>query len=297
MKLGILTRPADRRVLDDDRHTRAMRWIMAVMLLLTVLAAALGLGMRGAAQSLDRQLAGRLTVQIVEADARVRETHAAAALARLRAMGEVASAKAVDRAALAELLRPWLGADGVDPDLPMPALIDVDLADASPAAIRRVDAAITRITPAAHVDRHQRWMSPVSRFMDTLVWLAVGLVVLMAGATAAVVILAARAGLEAHRETIEVLHMMGSTDIQVARLFQRRIALDTLAGGIVGTVVAAAIIALVGWRIAALGSDLLGGVALGAGDWIVLVALPFAFALLALGAARVAVLVALGKRL
>src|SRR3546814_7454199 len=41
MKLGILTRPADRRVLDDDRHNRAMRWIMAVMLLLTVLAAAL----------------------------------------------------------------------------------------------------------------------------------------------------------------------------------------------------------------------------------------------------------------
>src|SRR3546814_12110898 len=90
---------------------------------------------------------------------------------------------------------------------------------------------MARVTPAAHVDRHQRWMSPGSRFMDTLVWLAVGLVVLMAGATAAVVILAARAGLEAHRETIEVLHMMGSTDIQVARPFQRRIALDTLAGG------------------------------------------------------------------
>src|SRR3546814_7542577 len=63
-------------------------WIMAVMLLRTVLAAALGLGMRGAAQSLDRQLAGRLTVQIVEADARVREAHAAQALARLRAMGD-----------------------------------------------------------------------------------------------------------------------------------------------------------------------------------------------------------------
>src|SRR3546814_10357393 len=93
-----------------------MRWIMAVMLLLTVLAAALGLGMRGAAQSLDRQLAGRLTVQIVEADARVREAHAAQALARLRAMGEVASATAVDRAAAAALLRPWLGSDGADPD-------------------------------------------------------------------------------------------------------------------------------------------------------------------------------------
>src|SRR3546814_15388049 len=104
----------------------------------------------------------------------------------------------------------------------MPALIDGDLADASPAAIRRVDAAMARVTPAAHVDRHQRWMSPVSRLMDTLVWLAVGLVVLMAGATAAGVVRPARAGLEAHRETVEVLHIRGSTDIPVARRFPRR---------------------------------------------------------------------------
>ena len=49
----------------------------------------------------------------------------------------------------------------------------------------------------------------------------------MAAATTAVVLLAARAGLETHRDTIAILHMLGSTDVQVARLFQRRIALDT----------------------------------------------------------------------
>jgi cell division transport system permease protein len=297
MKLGILTTPADRRVLGDDRHTRTMRWIMAVMLLLTVLAAALGLGTRGAARLLDRQLAGQLTVQIVEANARARDAHAAQALARLRALPEVASAEPVDQEELAELLRPWLGSGVEDADLPMPALIDVDLSDTGAPAIASVAAAMEAVTPAARVDRHARWMSPVSRFMDTLVWLALGLVLLMAGATASVVILAARAGLEAHRETIEVLHGMGSTDVQVARLFQRRIALDTLAGGIVGGLVAAAAIVFVGWRMAALGSGLIGGVTLDAGDWIVLAALPFAFALLALIAARVAVLVALRKRL
>ncbi len=297
MKLGILTTPADRRVLGDDRHTRTMRGIMAVMLLLTVLAAALGLGTRGAARLLDRQLAGQLTVQIVEANARMRDAHAAEALNRLRALPEVASARPVDQKALADLLRPWLGSGVEDADLPMPALIDVDLADAGGPAIATVEAAMEAVTPAARVDRHARWMSPVSRFMDTLVWLALGLVLLMAGATAAVVILAARAGLEAHRETIDVLHGMGSTDVQVARLFQRRIALDTLAGGIVGALVAAAAILFVGWRMAALDSALIGGVTLDAGDWIVLAALPFAFALLALIAARVAVILALRKRL
>jgi len=44
-------------------------------------------------------------------------------------------------------------------------------------------------------------------------------VLLMIGATAATVVLAARASLDTHRSTIEVLHLMGSTDVQVARLF------------------------------------------------------------------------------
>ena len=33
------------------------------------------------------------------------------------------------------LLRPWLGGDGADPELPIPAMIDVDLADAGDAAV------------------------------------------------------------------------------------------------------------------------------------------------------------------
>ena len=41
--------------------------------------------------------------------------------------------------------------------------------------------------------------------------------------------------LDTHRDTIEVIHMLGATDIQIARLFQRRIALDALLGGLVGT--------------------------------------------------------------
>ena len=59
-------------------------------------------------------------------------------------------------------------------------------------------------------------------------------------ATMAVVMLAARAGLEAHRGTIEVIHMLGATDRQVARLFQRRIALDAGIGAAAGGLLAGA---------------------------------------------------------
>ena len=104
--------------------------------------------------------------------------------------------------------------------------LDVDLGAASDAAVARVREAVLSVAPSARIDRHESWMSPVRSFMGLVTLLAAGLVLLMATATAAVVVLAARAGLETHRATIEVLHMLGSTDVQVARLFQRRLALD-----------------------------------------------------------------------
>jgi cell division transport system permease protein len=279
-----------RTVLDEARGVRAMTGVIAIMLFLTLLAAALGLATARAAGTLDRQLAGRLTVQIAPGTgdpARV-----AAALAGL---AEARRVRRVPAAELARLLAPWLGSDAEDPDLPVSALIDVDLHDAAPATALAVVRAVHAVAPAARVDRHAEWMVPVAGLLSALTWLAGGLVVLMVAATASVVVLAARAGLDAHRATIEVMHMLGSTDVQVARLFQRRIARDAALGGLAGAVAALAVIAFLGGRLASLGSELLGGAALGTGDWVLLALLPVAFVALAAVSARLAVIRALRR--
>lgn len=284
----------DRRLLDQGRSTRVMTWIMAIMLFLTVLAGALGLGMFAATAQMDRQLTGRLTVQVVEPDAQARDAQAAALVATLARTPGVIAAREVDRARLAELLRPWLGDAGLDADLPMPAMIDVELAGEDAAGVEQ---AARRIAPGARVDRHAQWLSPVRSFLVTMSWLAVGLMLLIATATAAVVLLATRSGLDTHRDTIDVLHMLGSTDVQIARLFQRRIAFDTLAGGMAGALVAFGVAWFLQARMAAVGSEVLTGVSLGLTDWALLLLLPVLFALLATVAARVAVLRTLGKTL
>jgi cell division transport system permease protein len=291
--MSMLAPKPQRRILDEGRQTRVMLWIMAIMLFLTALAAGLGLGTERAARLLDRQLAGRLTVQIVVADPVRRDAEASAALTALRQSPDVARAEPVDRTELERLLRPWLGSDSADPDLPIPAMIDVDLKNADPAASSQLASAVQAAASDARIDRHETWMSPIAHVMRLVVGFAFGLVVLMALATATVVVLAARAGLDAHRTTIDVLHMLGSTDIQIARLFQRRIAFDTLAGGVIGAIAAAAVLVFAGVEIAGLGSDLVAGVSLDIGDWIVIALLPIAFALLATFAARVSVLRAL----
>jgi cell division transport system permease protein len=289
---GPAPRTPERRLLDDGRRARAMRWVMAAMLFLTVLAAALGLATRQVARDIDRQLGGRLVVQLLEGDAA-----AARVAAAVRGVPAVRSASVVPRATLAEQLRPWLGDAGLEAGLPMPAMIDIELDTMSDAAVGVITERARAIAPSASVDRSAAWLAPVRDFVLSLAWVAGGLVALTAGATAGIVLLAARAGLDTHRDTIEVLHMLGSTDVQVARLFQRRIALDTLFGGIGGTVAALLAVAAIGWRAGALEAGLVRDVGLGWSDWLVLGVLPLAFAGLATVAARSAVLRTLRRAL
>jgi cell division transport system permease protein len=282
---------ADRHLLPEGRATGPMPWVLAIMMFLTVLAAAAGLGLGGAAQRLGG--GNRVTIQIVQANAVLREAEARAVIAALRSQPGVADVRRVEDKDLHALLEPWLGSGGIEQDIAIPAMVEAQLApDVRIDAIRAVAIAAA---PTARVDDNAQWLAPLGRLVRALRWLAVGLVLLTAAATAATVVLAARAALDTHRETIEVLHLMGATDRQVARLFQRRIALDALFGGLIGLGLAAAVLALLGKRLSDLGSELIGSVALPLSNWLLLGALPIAGVLLAMLVARITILRALSR--
>jgi cell division transport system permease protein len=286
---------ADRRLLPEGRLAGPMPWVIAIMMFLTVLAAAAGLGLGGAAASLGAGLGNRVTVQILEPNPDRREAEADRAVARLQSLPEIESVRRLAPAEMAELLEPWLGSGGLENDLPIPAMIDAKLIPGARADALRP--AVTATAPSARIDDNGQWLAPLGRLISALKWLALGLVALMIGATAATVVLAARAALDTHRGTIEVLHLMGATDVQVARLFQRRIALDALFGGLVGFGAAALALILIGQRIGALGSDLLGSANLPATSWFALALLPVLGVGLAMLVARATILRALGRML
>jgi cell division transport system permease protein len=192
---------------------------------------------------------------------------------------------------------PWLGSEGLEADLPMPALIEVTLKRQRPEDVAAVRAAVRGVAPPAKVDADAIWLAPLAGLLGALTWLAAALVILMAVATAAVVVLAARAALNTHRATIDVLHLLGASDVQVARLFQRRIALDALFGGVAGLIAALAVIAIVGNRMRAIGSGLLGSADIGLFGWALIAALPLLGVLLAMLAARVTVVTTLRRML
>jgi cell division transport system permease protein len=288
---------ADRGLLPEGRLTGPMPWVIAIMMFLTVLAAAAGLGLRNAAKSLDADIGNRITVQIVEANPDFREAQARITVSELQKLAGVRSVKRVDDREMARLLEPWLGTGGLETDLPVPVMIDADLTPEAYGSLDVVRAAVADVAPSARVDDNAQWLAPLAKLISALKWLAAGLVALMVGATAATVVLAARAALDTHRGTIEVLHLMGATDVQVARLFQRRIALDALFGGAVGLTAASIVLLVIGNRVGALGSELLGSAGLPLASWAVLIALPVAGVFLAMLVARATILRALGRLL
>ena len=288
---------AERRLLPEGRMAGPMPWVIAIMMFLTVLAAAAGLGLAGAASRLHDQIGGRVTIQIVEASPSRRAAQAQAVAAALGGLPGVAAVRPVPESEIQRLLEPWLGAGVAESDLPVPALVDVDLTAEGRSNLGRLRRAVAAAAPTARVDDNARWLAPLAKLISALKWLAAGLVLLMVGATAATVVLAARAALDTHRGTIEILHLMGATDVQVARLFQRRIALDALFGGLVGFILAGTVLIGIGRRVSALGSELLGSASLPTLAWLLLLALPVFGVILSMMVARHTILRALGRML
>ncbi len=289
--------PADRRLLPEGRSAGPMPWVIGIMLLLTILAAATGLFIGNATERLGNDIEGKLSVQLPEANASQKNGQIRAIMLELPKLSVVDSVRRVDDKELADLLDPWLGNVSGDDELPMPALIDVQMKRLDKSSLEQVRGIVKNLAPSARVDSHADWLAPLAGLMRSLKWLSLGLVTLMAVATAAVVVLAVRAALDTHRETIAIMHLLGATDLQVARLFQRRIALDALLGCTAGFALALAIMALVGQRIGEIGSDLLGTASIGWAGWLVIIALPVLGTLLAALVARYTVTVSLGRTL
>ena len=275
-----------------------MPWVIAIMLFLTLLIAATGLSLAYAIRNGGDGLAQQATVQIIEPDPIERASQKVAVTRILRELPEIATVDSVPDGEVRNLLKPWLGNEVIDADIPVPALIDIRFKNAPDGAtVRGLKRRLESIAPKIRIDSHSSWMAPFFDLMSSLIFLTLAIFVLLLIATSAVVILAVRSTLNTHRGTIEIMHMMGGTDLQAARLFQRRVALDALLGGAVGFGAAAAVILTLGSRIAAVEPGLLADASLPWYGWLILAIIPLAVMGLAMLMARWTVVSALKKML
>ncbi len=286
----IAATPAERRLIPGGRLQGPTPYVIAIMMFVMVVIGAAGLALLNSARVVAAGVENRYSVEIADGASK-----AVAVTQILATSPGVTSVRPVSEQDMRDILERWLGPTGATADLPLPAMIDVDLApDAKVADIaRRVEQAV----PGARFVAHQESLGPVLRAVRALSWLSLILVLLIALATAAAVVLAARGTLDTHRSTIDVLHGIGATDDQVARLFQRKIALDALTGGTVGAALAGIVLLLIAGGGSSWLADLAGGPLLGARDVLLLASLPLVGTVLATIVARVAVMKALRSNL
>jgi cell division transport system permease protein len=266
-------------LLPQGRLTGPMPWVIAIMMFLTVLATAAGIALDHAARTLSADVSDRVTIQVAEADAELRGQAVRRIVTLLGETEGVGNIAIVPEGELSAQLAPWLGSDMKISEIPLPALVDADLvasADQREAQLAALDKAVKAINPQARVEPHATYLAPLARLVGVIGFLSFGVVALMAIATGAVVVLAARGAHATHRGTIDIMHMLGATDTQVVRLFQQRMMLDALFGAVIGFSGAVVVIILVGRSMNAVASDLVQSVSLPAFAWILLPLLPLA---------------------
>jgi len=284
---------AEHNVLLGNRIMGPMPWILAILMFMTILAAAVGLSLGLSAYRLSSDVEHRLTVQIIEANADIRQSQSLSVIKYVTGIHGIDSATLVDDDQLGKLVAPWLGNDGAEAGLPYPSLIDVVLQPDAQMNAKALEQELRNIAPSVHIEPDSQWLRPLVRLLTVVSWLAFSIVLLMMVALAAAVMLSARASLNTHRATIDILHLIGSSDGQIARLFQRRIVLDALASGAIGFVGAIIVLALFQLLVGQMDSEFFGASVLPLWGWPLLVALPAFGTFLANFAARVTVLRAL----
>lgn len=284
--LAMLNPPLGERRLLPDRRGRPTPWVIAIMMFVTLVVGAAGLAVANSARVVSDSVTNRYSIQIPNG-----APQAAAAVTAARGTPGVTAVEQVPEAEVRQTLERWLGPDAASADLPLPVLIDVDLAPGADA--RALEQRLRSVVPDARLLAYGDRLSPVTRSLRALQWLALGLVLLMTLAMGAAVVLATRGAFDTHRSTIEVMHGIGATDDQLARLFQRRIASDALTGGLVGAGAAVLILLVVIGVPGRLLGDLAGGPILGLADWLILALFPITVTVMAMLVARTTVLRAL----
>ncbi|MHA1114083.1 MAG: cell division protein FtsX [Alphaproteobacteria bacterium] len=284
--------------LRDDPAGRFLPWIIALMVYLATLALAGALIAADAGQDWRRALTGGMTVELPPAPAGMAGATAGETdrlLDLLRATPGIATADPLGPNQMRALLEPWLGAGAAIEDLPLPRLIAITLAPDAAPDLAKLRQRIAAVAPDARLDDHGAWLGALLRTARGFEILALLVVILAGSAATWTVVFTTRTRLDAHRRSVELLHLIGAQDAYIARQFQFQALLLGLAGGVVGFAPAALTVFLLGLVTRGAEFGLLPEVALDWQGWAVLACLVPAAAAVAMTTARLVVLRALGK--
>ena len=279
--------------LKGDASSRFLPWLVALMVFLVSVAIAAAFVLDQVAGSWDHDVAGTVTVQVAPVggdggDSLTEARLKAAAEAISREFG-VKAVRPLDKKQTLALLEPWLGSSDVIKDLPLPRLIDVSIDPDLSLDLSAMNERIAAQVPGASLDDHRVWLSRLIKLSRTVEALAVFTVLMIGTVTSATIVYATRTSMAVHKDTIEVLHLIGAHDDYIARQFADRAFGLGLLGGLLGLAFTVPTLSAIGWAAKRLEGGFLPHITLSILGFIIIAMIPGLAALLVMLTARLTV--------
>jgi cell division transport system permease protein len=193
----------------------------------------------------------------------------------------IAAVHVMERSEIAALVSPWLGDAKLPGEVPLPALISVEIKEGNSSALPVLEEKLKDAVPLARLDRHEDWLKDLLRFTRALQFAAALLTAVIGLTTVTAVAGAVRSRIAVYHAEVELLHLMGANDPYIARQFQRHSLALALKGSVAGGIAGALAMLAVGYASGRLGVNLVPEFRLSHDQLMILCLVPVATALIA----------------
>ncbi len=216
----------------------ALIFVIAIMAFLACFTLGAVSMVNSSASQWQSDISQEVTIQIRPADDRQMDDAIRAASKIALEYEGVTKVTALNDAATARLLEPWLGSGLQLDELPVPSLLTVSLADGAKPDFAAIRSRLEQEVPGASLDDHRAWVDRLTTMAVTMVAIGASVFLLMMAATVTTVIFATRGAMAGNRDVVEVLHFVGADGRFVSRQFQKHFLALGLKGALIGGVAA-----------------------------------------------------------
>ena len=233
---------------------RALTAVISIMSFLACLTAGMVYMVNQSADAWYNDIASEVTVQVAPRDGQDMEKQVALVTKVLQRQVGILSVHPLSRDESSALLEPWLGANNSLLGLPVPRLIAIEIDRNRPPDLSNVRQKLTaRFKDSVLLDDHRHWQAQIRSLTRSVALGGIGILILVATATIAVIVSAARSAMASNHEIVEVLHFVGAQRKFIASEFERHFLALGIRSGLLGAILAGAMFLFAPFAIRLLG--------------------------------------------
>ncbi len=239
---------------DNQPEERPLFFIMAIMSYLTALTLLFGLMGFRVSQSWQQDLAGSMTIQLLEAADPLDPNPGPKIIEHIREVSPRHKASVVSEKDSRALLRPWIGDLELPGDLSLPVLIRLDALPQD--KLTELQSKLEVSGFEVDIDDHSVWRKNIQRSWRGVQLGMLAIILIILTASISISSYATQSVLRARQNIIDVLSHVGAKDQFIAKLFVSRFGGLGLKAACVGSILALISVLVLGLFIGFTGSDL-----------------------------------------